>query len=83
MGAKHMIEYNSPHIKPNPTFNYWQDIKTNVMQRNKWDDASLSARSAQDADDGERGSIGMLANFHNRQNSGTASGKKVVSQSRT
>ena len=28
-------------MKPNSAFNYWQDIKSNVLTRNRWEDSKI------------------------------------------
>eukprot|EP00347_Sterkiella_histriomuscorum_P008009 403346715 len=42
MGAKNSYWYNSPQIKPNDSFNFWHDIKANVIARNTWEDNNLN-----------------------------------------
>lgn len=81
MGARNMIEYNSPHIQPTPAFNFWHDIKTNVVQRNKWDDGSLSARSANNE---ETDKVGLFGKLHNRESSFDAKlNARALNESRT
>lgn len=33
--------YNSPRVAPNQNFNFWQDIKSNLLIRNKWEDKNI------------------------------------------
>lgn len=42
MGFKNSYWYNSPQIQPNDSFNFWHDIKANVMVRNKWEDNNIN-----------------------------------------
>mmetsp|Transcript_14098 Transcript_14098/g.10148 ORF Transcript_14098/g.10148 Transcript_14098/m.10148 type:complete len:83 (-) Transcript_14098:681-929(-) len=37
-GARHSYFHNSPHYRVNPTFNFWHDVKYNVMTRTQWED---------------------------------------------
>jgi hypothetical protein len=34
--------YNSPHYKPNSSFNFWNDLTLNQATRNKWDNKSAN-----------------------------------------
>lgn len=37
MGTRQSIYHNSPHYKINEGFNFWHDVKTNIMARNNWE----------------------------------------------
>jgi hypothetical protein len=42
IGYKTSYWYNSPQIKTNENFNFWHDIKANVVTRTKWEDTNLN-----------------------------------------
>lgn len=41
MGYRKQYYYDTPKIRPNSAFNYWLDIKSNVLTRNRWEDTKI------------------------------------------
>jgi len=41
-GQRNNHIYNSPHIRPNASFNFWNDLTLNQSTRNKWDNKAVT-----------------------------------------
>lgn len=49
-GSRSNHVYQSPHFKPNSSYNYWNDLNHNQSVRNKWENKSSNASLIEDFD---------------------------------
>ena len=63
-GFRNSHMYSSPHHKPNASYNFWHDIKANLLTRTQWEDQnSTLTQVANSVNNG-----GFLASFQQNHN---------------